>query len=110
IAARHPVGYLRHPLAVHRPGGSMSSAVEKTYRGQEMVIGQSTPLCRMACERHAAAPDECIRQSEYRLYSELGYERFGTGRMSDSRAAFGRAIHMHPRSMRARLYYAATFV
>ena len=110
IAARHPVGYLSFPLAVHRPGGSMSSAVEKTYRGQEMVIGQSAALCRMACERHAAAPDECIRQSEYRLYSELGYERFWTGRMGDSRAAFGRAIHVHPQSMRARLYYAATFV
>jgi glycosyltransferase involved in cell wall biosynthesis len=110
IAARHPVGYLSCPLAVHRPGGSMSSAVEKTYRGQQMVIGQSAALCRMACERHAAAPDDCVRQREYRLYSELGYERFWKGRMGDARAAFSRAIRLHPEAMRERLYYTATFV
>jgi len=60
IAAKHPVGYLPQALAVHRPGGSMSSEVEQTYRGQQMVIGQSTGLCRAACPRHAAAPDDCI--------------------------------------------------
>src|SRR5207237_17001 len=31
LAARCDVGYLPVPLAVHRPGGSMSSAVEHTY-------------------------------------------------------------------------------
>jgi glycosyltransferase involved in cell wall biosynthesis len=110
IAARHPVGYLAAPLAVHRPGGSMSSAVEKTYRGQQMVIKQSVPLCLAACERHVAAPEECVRRREYQLYSELGYERFWAGRLADSRAAFGRAVRLHPETMRPRLYYAATFV
>src|SRR5439155_1043267 len=67
IAARHPVGYLSWPLAVHRPGGSMSSEVEKTYQGQQMVIGQSAALCEAACDKHAASPDECFRQREYKL-------------------------------------------
>jgi glycosyltransferase involved in cell wall biosynthesis len=110
IAARHPVGYLNSPLAVHRPGGSMSSAVEKTYQGQRMVIGQSAALCQAACEKHTAAPDECFRQREYKLYSELGYERFWAGRMADARAAFASAIRLQPETTRARLYYAATFV
>src|SRR5581483_5805484 len=41
IAARHLVGYLPLPLAVHRPGGFMSSAAEKTFRGQELVIAKT---------------------------------------------------------------------
>ena len=60
IAARRPVGYLSSPLAIHRPGGTMSSAVEKTYLGQEMVIRQSAGLCQAACPRHAAGPEQCI--------------------------------------------------
>jgi glycosyltransferase involved in cell wall biosynthesis len=110
IAARHLVGYLPHPLAVHRPGGSMSSEVEKTYRGQQMVIGKSAPLCQAACPTHAAAPEDCIRQRELRLYSELGYERFWSGRLLDARAAYGRAIQLQPTNGRARLYHAVTFV
>jgi GT2 family glycosyltransferase len=110
IAARHPVGYLRSPLAVRRPGGSMSRAVEKTYQGQQMVIGQSAALCQTACEKHAAAPDECFRQREHRLYSDLGHERFLAGRMADARAAFACAIRLRPETVRDRLYYAATFL
>ena len=110
IAARHPVGYLASPLAVHRPGGSMSSAVEKTYRGQQMVVEQSAALCQMACERHRAAPLECFRRREYRLFSDLGYERFWAGRMADARTAFGRAARLEPGALRGHLYYAATFV
>src|SRR5262249_8414614 len=110
IAARHPVGYLDCPLAVHRPGGSMSSAVEKTYRGQQLVIEQSSSLCERACTQHAAAPQDCIRRRECRLYSELGYERFWAGRMAEARQAFRRVTRGDPKAMRARLYYAATFV
>jgi glycosyltransferase involved in cell wall biosynthesis len=110
IAARHPVGYLRTPLAVHRPGGSMSSAVEKTYQGQQMVISQSAALCQIACDRHGAAPAECFRQREYKLHNELGYERFWSGRMAAARTAFGRAVELHPEAVRPRLYYAATFI
>ena len=110
IAARYSVGYLPTALAVHRPGGSMSSEVEKTYRGQQLVIGKSAPLCQAACPNHAAAPDDCIRQRELRLYSELGYERFWSGRLVDARAAYRRALQLEPTNARARLYHAVTFV
>ena len=110
IAARYTVGYLPHPLAVHRPGGSMSSEVEKTYRGQQMVIAKSAPLCQTACSRHACAPDECLRQRELRLYSELGYERFWSGRLVAAREAYGRVLTLQPTNVRARLYHAVTFV
>ncbi len=113
IAARHAVGYLPNTLAVHRPGGSMSSQVEKTYRGQQLVIQQSAGLCQTACPHHAAAPDDCIRRRECRLYSELGYERFWAGRLPEARSAYARSIRLQPAaasSLRARIYYAATFV
>jgi glycosyltransferase involved in cell wall biosynthesis len=110
VAARFPVGFLDAPLAVHRPGGSMSSAVEKTYRGQQMVIRKSMELCAIACERHAGAPAECVRSRELRLYSELGYERFWSGRRIAAREAFARALELDPESTWSRLYYAATFL
>jgi glycosyltransferase involved in cell wall biosynthesis len=110
VAARFPIGFLDIPLAVHRPGGSMSSAVEKTYRGQQMVIRKSAALCRDACDVHAGAPDDCMRDREHRLYGELGYERFWSGRRVEAREAFRKATQLNPDSVWARLYYAATFV
>ena len=110
IAARHPVGYLPSALAVHRPGGSMSSQVEETYRGQQIVIEQAASLCRLACPKHAEDPDGCIRQRELRLHGELGYERFWSGRMTEARAAYGRSIQLQPLKAQPRLYYAATFM
>jgi glycosyltransferase involved in cell wall biosynthesis len=109
IAAHHPVGYLPHSLAIHRPGGSMSSQVEKTYGGQKLVIAQSVPLCRLACSKHAEAPDACLHHREYRLYAELGYERFWSGRLTDARTAYARSIALQPTMVRPRLYHAATF-
>jgi glycosyltransferase involved in cell wall biosynthesis len=110
VAARFPVGFLDIPLAVHRPGGAMSSAVEKTYRGQQVVIRKSADLCRDACEQHAGAPDECIRSREFRLYHELGYERFWSGRAIDARAAFKQAAALDANAWRSRAYYLATFL
>jgi hypothetical protein len=110
IAAQYQVGYLPFALAVHRPGGSMSSAVEKTYRGQEMVIDKVAPLCAAACTRHMARGDECIRQRRHRLYSELGYERFWKGRMPKARDAYAQALGIRPADLRARAYYTASFL
>ena len=110
IAARYTVGSLTNALAIHRPGGAMSSQVEKTYYGQRMVIEQSKALCRLACPAHAAAPEACVSRREFRLYTELGYERFWSDRMADARAAYGRSIQLQPREVRPRLYYAATLV
>ena len=110
IAARYDIGFLPIPLAVHRPGGSMSSAVEKTYRGQEMVIDKVSAWCGTACVRHAGRGDLCVRERRHRLYSELGYERFWKGRMAPAREAYALACALEPADLRARLYYTASFV
>jgi glycosyltransferase involved in cell wall biosynthesis len=109
VAARYAVGYLPMPLAVRRRRPSMSAEVEKAYRDQQMIIERAAPLCRLACPRHAAAPDACMRRREHHLYSELGHERFKSGQMVEARAAYRRAIRAQPTSPRARLYYAASF-
>jgi glycosyltransferase involved in cell wall biosynthesis len=108
IAARFPVGYMRFPLAVRRPGGSMSSAVEKTFRGQRLVIDKIAPLCGTACERHAGDPAACVRERELRLCEELGYGRFWSGRMHEAADAYGDVLRLRPLSPRAALYYAAS--
>ena len=110
IAARYPVGYLPAPLAVHRPGGSMSSAVEKTFRGQELVIDKIAPLCGTACAWHTGEGDECVRERRHRLYTELGYERFWKGKMPGAREAFADAFAAKPSDVRARVYYVASFI
>ncbi|HEY2150356.1 MAG TPA: glycosyltransferase [Vicinamibacterales bacterium] len=110
IAARHPVGYLPMPLAIHRPGGAMSSAVEKTFLGQRLVIQQSAHLCQAGCRLHAEAPQQCLERREHRYYSELGYQQFWTGEMKQARSAFAEALRRRPDSIRTRVYHAATFV
>ena len=110
IASRYPVGYTPLPLAIHRPCGSMSSAVEKTYRGQEMVIGKAGPLCAIACARHAGHPRQCMKSRLHRLYSDLGYERFWKGQMVPAREAYARALRIRPTDARAGCYYTASFV
>ena len=91
IAARYPIGALPMPLAIRRPGGGMSSAVEKTFRGQELVIEKNAPLAELACERHAGQPRACIESRLHRLHWEQGYMRFWRGDMRGARAAFMRA-------------------
>ncbi len=52
IAAEHPLGYLPEPLAFHRPGGWMSSQVERTYSAQALVIEKNIGLCAVACDKY----------------------------------------------------------
>jgi len=108
IAARHAIGFMPVPLAIHRPGGSMSSAVEKTFRGQRLVIDKTAPLCGTACDRHAGDQAACVRERESMLYSELGYERFWSGRMAAAAEAYRVVLRLRPRDLRASLYYAAS--
>ena len=110
IAARCDVGYLPVPLAVHRSGGLMSSAVESTYQGQELVIAKATSLCGTACTRHAGDAEACVLERRHRLYCDLGYERFWSGQMAGAREAYAAAAALEPLSGRARAYAAATAV
>ena len=52
IAARYPIGYIPEPLAYHRPGGLMSSQMERTYAGQALVMEKNEALCIAACAAH----------------------------------------------------------
>jgi hypothetical protein len=110
IAAQHPVGYLPLALAIHRPDGGMSSNVEKTFRGQQLVIDKLHPLCATACAMHRQNPSACITRRQHLLHSQLGYERFWRGQQLSAREAFTRALAHEPSDTRARIYVAATYV
>jgi glycosyltransferase involved in cell wall biosynthesis len=111
IASRYQVGYLPEPLAVHRPGGAMSSLIERTFCGQRTVINQSAELCLRGCSLHASVAQDCLRARESRLDRDLGYERFWSGRVADAREAYARSLQQQSTrgAARTRLYYAATF-
>jgi hypothetical protein len=106
IAARHPVGFLARPSAIHRPGGSMSSANEKTFSGQQLVIAKIAPLCS-ACGRHANQPDACVAARRHFLFLDMGYRRFWKGDAAGAREAFERALALKPDDTRARWYRTA---
>jgi len=108
IAARHPVGYQALPLAVHRPGGSMSRDIEKTFHGQRLVIEKMASICGEACRRHTGRGAACVRERLRQLYCELAYQRFWSARMKDASAAYREAIRFGPAPPRTYAYYAAS--
>lgn len=110
VAARHPVGYLPRRLALHRKGGRMSAAVEKTYAGQARVIEKHRELIARACTRHRGVPGRCLRERYYVLHWAWGYERFRLGDRVGARHEFARAIAATPSRASAYLRYLACFV
>jgi glycosyltransferase involved in cell wall biosynthesis len=110
IAAHHPIGYLPFPLAIHRPDGGMSSNVEKTFAGQQLVIDKLLPLCAAVCPRHREGPEGCLTRREHLLHSQLGYERFWRGHHVLARESFKRALAFDGRDTRARCYVAASYI
>src|SRR5205085_761985 len=81
-------------LAVHRPGGSMSRAIEKTFRGQQLAIERAASLCGTACELHPADAVTCLRERRRYLYYQLGYERFWSGRLGAAADAYREALRL----------------
>lgn len=110
IAAKYPMGYLRETLAIHRPDGGMSSNVEKTFRGQKLVMEKALPLCAMACAVHREDPRACLGTREHLLQSQLGYERFWRGNTAAARQAYRQAADIDRSDLRARSYVAASYV
>jgi hypothetical protein len=110
IAARYPIGYVPVPLAVRRPAGAMSSAIEKTFRGQQLVIEKLAPLCGSACERHLGQPEICLHSRMHRLYSQLGYMRFWGGDATGARHAFRQALALRPSDLAAWGYIGASWM
>jgi len=107
IAARYPVGYLPMALAVRRAGGRMSSDLQKTFRGQQLVLDRVAPWCGLACARHRGNPRACIDARRHRLYIELAYDRWRKDDLPAAREAFARASALKPLDVRAHFYHAA---
>ncbi len=108
IAARYPIGYLSCPLAVHRDGGIMSAALEKTYAGQMLVIQQSLGEYRRQCaasNRNAAAG---LRKPLSRIAWELGQAHFERTELREARRAFRTALRANPWDARTRVYHLAS--
>lgn len=100
IAARYPIGYLPGALAVHYRGGLMSTAVDKTRRGQELVIQKTRPLCQEACARHQESPAACLSARWHRLYQDIGYAKVQAGDRAGARREFRRALTYRPFAMK----------
>jgi glycosyltransferase involved in cell wall biosynthesis len=110
IAARYPVGYLPRQLAVHRRGGHMSTAFEKTHAGQALVIEKNRALCALACAEHRRHPSGCLNDRQYVLHWSLAYERFKRGDRAGARRAYARAMTLRPWQLSIYGRYAACFV
>ena len=110
IAARHPMGYIAEPLAYHRPGGLMSSQVERTYLAQELVIAKNGELCALACPTHRASPARCERWRHHVLHRDWGFDRLKAGNRPGAREQLRRALARKPWDIRTALVYASTFL
>lgn len=109
VAARYPVGYLADATAVRRLGGGMSSAVEKTFRGQAAVIEKTIPLCRSACPLHSGQAKACLDRRWHRFHWEHGYARLREGNTAGARSAFLEALRYRPLDRATYVQLAASF-
>jgi glycosyltransferase involved in cell wall biosynthesis len=110
IAASYPIGYLDEPLAFHRPGGSMSSQVDRTYSAQAFVIEKNKELCARACLTHRLSPRRCERSRRHVLHRDWGYDLLAGGDWKGAREQFSRALTHSPWEPRTAALYLSTFV
>jgi hypothetical protein len=110
IAARYPVGYIAEPLACHRPGGLMSSQMERTYSGQALIIDKSIGLCMQACASYRASPGRCERARRHVLHRDWGYDRIESGNREGAREQLRRAIACSPWDAYTIMLYLSTFL
>jgi glycosyltransferase involved in cell wall biosynthesis len=110
IAARYPFGYIDQPLAYYRPGGFMSSQVERTYAAQLLVMEKNFGLCHEACAKHRASPAHCERERRHVLHRDWGSDRLKVGDASGARAHFGRALAWSPLQPRTAALYLSTLL
>jgi glycosyltransferase involved in cell wall biosynthesis len=110
IAARYPIGYIPEPLAYHRPGGLMSSQMERTYAAQALVMEKNEPLCLAACAAHRASPSRCKRARRHVLHRDWGYDRLQTGDSRGAREQLRQAVACSPFDTRTIALYLATFL
>lgn len=110
IAAKYPIGYQPLAVGIHRVGGVMSSAVEKTYMGQAAVIEKNIHLCALACGNHRRSPSPCLDRRYHQLHYELGTLRMRTGAAAEARESLARALRHRPGSVRTLVRYLTTYL
>jgi glycosyltransferase involved in cell wall biosynthesis len=110
IAARYPIGYIPEPLAYHRPGGLMSSQMERTYAAQALVMEKNEALCLVACAAHRASPGRCKRARRHVLHRDWGYDRLQVGDCRGAREQLRRAVACSPFDAYTVALYLATFL
>jgi len=108
IAARHPVGYLRCPLATHRDGGVMSASPDKTFAGQMLVIEQTLPEYVKRCEALNRPADRRARTPRHRAAWELAQARFERDEFAEARRALRAALLSRPWDVKAHVYHAVS--
>jgi glycosyltransferase involved in cell wall biosynthesis len=110
IAARYPIGYIPEPLAYHRPGGLMSSQMERTYTAQALVMEKNESLCLAACAAHRDSPNRCKRARQHVLHRDWGYDRLQIGDRTGAREQLRQAVGCSPFDTRTIALYLATFL
>ena len=110
IAARYPVGYIPEPLAYHRPGGLMSSQMDRTYAAQALVMEKNEALCIAACAAHRDSPRRCKRARRHVLHRDWGYDRLRIGDRRGARDQLRRAVACSPLDAYTVALYLATFL
>jgi Tfp pilus assembly protein PilF len=88
----------------------MSSAADKTYRGQQLTVDKTLPLCASACARHRAHPAACVLERVQLVHYNYGREMLRAGQQRDARRALERALALAPARRRSQLMWAATFL
>jgi glycosyltransferase involved in cell wall biosynthesis len=109
IAAKHPIGFIREPLALYRPGGMMSRQIERTYIAQALVIDKSRALCQ-ACPAYRESPGRCYRERRHVLHRDWGSDRLKAGNRRGAREQLRLALGYDPWDVRTGWLWLSTFV
>ena len=109
IAARYPIGYLPDPLAYHRPGGLMSSQMERTYAAQALVMERTSRSARAPVLRIGARPSVRTPRRHV-LHRDWGYDRLQSGDSRGAREQLRQAVECAPFDTRTIALYFATFL
>ncbi len=109
VAAHHPIGFISTPLAYHRPGGLMSSQIDRTYVAQTLVMEKNRELCAQACAQHRAAPARCERMRRHVLHRAWAHSRLEAGDRAGARAQLRLALARSPLDGWSLRMYLASF-
>ncbi|MGE5359363.1 MAG: glycosyltransferase [Bacteroidales bacterium] len=107
IAAQFPIGYLRRPLAVRRPGGAMSAALDRTFVGQQIVLTKALPAYRAECRARGLDPEATALRPWHRCAVELAHGHLERNDLRSARRAFRVALGYAPTDLRTHAYHLA---